>query len=128
VTALYEIIPSASLEVIPEIKLKYQQTVPEHREAEASDLATVALRWKNPGKSESRSFEQRILQSEFLKNPPDNFRWASAAAEFALVLGKSENAPEATVQGALAMAKSTDYQKDSYRREFVEMLTKYRAR
>ncbi|MDR1111180.1 MAG: VWA domain-containing protein [Deltaproteobacteria bacterium] len=119
VTALYEIIPSDSDEEVPELELKYQKKPVTQKSA---DLGSVAIRWKDPGSSQSRLAEHRVLNGSFLDNPPDDFRWAAAAAELALVLGESRYAPKATLNGALKMAKSTDYKEDEYRREFVALL------
>jgi Ca-activated chloride channel family protein len=118
VTALYEIIPASSDEEIPGIDLRYQERIT----TPSNELLNIAVRYKLPDGDESSLIEHPVTLAELSLIPSDNMLWASAVAEFALSLRESTFAPEASILGALELARSADYYSDPYRAELVEMV------
>ena len=106
VTALYEIIPAGSDEPVSGVDpLRYQQTVP-RPEVGADEVLTVKVRYKRPGESDGR------LLARTLTNPPDGeegrsdaFRFASAVAEFGLLLRDSPYKGDASYERAYERAR-----------------------
>jgi Ca-activated chloride channel family protein len=117
VTALYEIIPAESDEEIPGINLKYQ----ERSTTPSDELLNIAVRYKLPDGDESSLIEHPVTLAELSQIPSDNMLWASAVAEFALSLRESTFSPEASILGALELARSAGYRSDPYRVELIEM-------
>jgi Ca-activated chloride channel family protein len=118
VTALYEIIPAGSDEEVPGIDLKYQTRITKP----SDELLNIAVRYKLPDGDESSRIDRPVTLADVRARPSDNMLWASAVAEFALILRKSTFAPEANIHGALELARSANYRLDPYRIEFVEMM------
>ena len=118
VTALYEIIPAGSDEEVPGLDLKYQKrsTTP------SDELLNIAVRYKLPDEDESSRIDHPVTLAELRAIPSDNMLWACAVAEFALSLRQPIFAPDASIEGALELARSADYRSDPYRAELVEMI------
>ena len=90
VTALYEIIPADSDEPVPGVDpLRYRQVAPQP-EVGIDEVLTVKLRYKQPGESESRLVARTLTKPEAGDDgPSEAFRFASAVAEFGLLLRDS---------------------------------------
>jgi Ca-activated chloride channel family protein len=127
VTALYEIVPSgvevATSSVDP---LKYQ--VPPERSAAATDdeLLTVKLRYKAPDGDQSQ------LLSTVVRNVPGamtpNLGFASAVAEFGMLLRESPHAGSASFQSAIARARTfRGADAEGYRAEFIGLVERAAA-
>lgn len=125
VTALYEIIPvgvndsfSGSVDA-----LKYQKpskiTTTDHGE-----LLTVKLRYKDPNGDKSKLLSKAVLDNPLSFNATsDNFRFATAVAEFGMLLRQSKFKQNASYEHVIATAenaKSVD--KEGYRSEFVSLV------
>lgn len=121
VTALYEIIPAGSDEEVPGLDLKYQTLVL----IPSDDLLNIAVRYKLPDENESKLIERAVTISDKKETPSANMLWASAVAEFALVLRQSQFAPAASATNAYLRATSFAYDFDPYRVEFVKLLEKF---
>jgi len=125
VTALYEIIPAGSAEAVPGTDaLKYQKTVTRPDAAHANELMTVKVRYKDPGANESKEliFPVKNGVTPFERMPAD-FRFASAVAEFGLLLRDSEykgRASYADVAKRALDAKGED--REGYRAEFIALV------
>jgi Ca-activated chloride channel family protein len=121
VTALYEIVLAGSSEQFPSVDPLEYQTNQVHG---GSGLMTVKLRYKNPGDTVSRLIVNRIREAD-LKNdtPGENFRFASAVAEFGMLLRDSEFKGTSDFDHVIAMA-SASKGKDpyGYRQEFVRLV------
>lgn len=123
VTALYELIPSGSDEQIPSGgNLKYQVT----GLVESDELMTVKLRYKKPDGDTSKLIVQSVAASNLeADEPSENLRFASAVAEFGLLLRDSEYKGTANYDRLLRRAK---YAKGSdlegYRAEFIRLIEK----
>ena len=106
VTALYEIIPAGSDEPVPGVdRLRYQQIAP-RSEVGADEVLTVKVRYKRPGESESRLLARTLTSpGPGAADPSEAFRFASAVAEFGLVLRNSSYQGDAAYDRAYARAR-----------------------
>jgi len=120
VTALYEIVPADSTEDIPDVDpMKYQKTVT----IPSDDVLTVKLRYKNPDEDKSKLLEGVILDSDLSGKASENFLFASAVAEFGLILRRSEHKGNASYESVLARARSSKGEdKYGYRAEFIKLV------
>lgn len=106
VTALYETIPASSDEPVPAVDaLRYQQIAP-RADVGVDEVLTVKLRYKRPGESESRLFAKTLVKSPAGDDGPSSaFRFASAVAEFGLVLRDSSYKGDGTYERAYERAR-----------------------
>lgn len=128
VTALYEIVPVG--QPIPTEgtvdALKYQTpatTTP--TAAESKEMLTLKLRYKAPDGDVSQlvSFPVTDAGKKFSQASPD-FVWATAVAQFGLLLRDSTHKGNATMASVLEMAQSScGADKHGYRTEFLELVT-----
>ncbi len=133
VTALYEIVPAGSWEnaggnVDP---LKYQkQTEKKSFWGNSDEMMTVKLRYKEP-KSETSQ-----LLTKVLKNPAgiggsgwfgssDNIQFASAVAEFGMLLRNSSYTANSSYQAVIQRAQNSAYNDQyGYKNEFIGLVQK----
>ncbi|VGO16708.1 hypothetical protein PDESU_05299 [Pontiella desulfatans] len=120
VTALYEIIPAGSPEPVHAAgTLVYQKSevVP------SDDLMTVKLRYKRPDGDTSKLISHSVkMQSSA---PSENLRFASAVAEFGMLLRDSEHKGDASFKETVRRAKAAKGQdEEGYRAEFIRLLEK----
>ena len=122
VTALYEIVRVGVEEPVAKVdKLKYQKKV---KFTKSKDLLTLKLRYKDPKETESQLIT-RVLQAEDItpKEPSDNWAFASAVAEFAMVIRDSKHKGAASFESALERArKARGKDEHGYRAEFVHLI------
>jgi Ca-activated chloride channel family protein len=127
VTALYEIVPVGVDYAQPEVDaLRYQPTPqPTRRSTSATDteseLAFVKVRYKRPNEETSR------LISMPVRNRPQpmtaNIGFASAVAEFGMLLRQSDYRGSASFTAALDRARAfRGRDDDGYRAEFVRLV------
>ncbi len=140
VTALYEVIPAGkSIDVTPKNDgeaSKYQQKPKaEPKPADpvvgsefASELLTLKVRYKQPEGSISSKQEFVLNESDRDKQPQvdRDMQWATAVAEFGLLLRRSNMAPNADWSRMLERAEMAT-QGDAYRLECVQMMRKARS-
>jgi Ca-activated chloride channel family protein len=121
VTALYEIVP-VGVEVNSVDPLKYQQPLPVVRATtDARELATVKVRYKGPDGDASRLITRVMLNA----NSPmsANLGFASAVAEFGMLLRNSEHKGSASYGGLVARARSfRGIDPEGYRAEFIKLV------
>jgi Ca-activated chloride channel family protein len=122
VTALYEIVPAGEEVQLPSVDpLKYQRPAP-HSAASASDeLLTVKLRYKEADGETSR------LVSTVIHRVPQpmsaNIGFASAVAEFGMLLRNSKHAGTGSFASAAARARMfRGEDREGYRTEFVSLV------
>ena len=122
VTALYEIIPPGEAMELPNVDpLKYQDRSQPTSAAQSAELMTVKVRYKHPHGDASR------LTSRAVPNRPGeltpNIGFASAIAEFGMLLRKSEFKGQATWASALDLARRfRGEDPDGYRAEFIRLI------
>lgn len=117
VVALYELIPAGSEE---EISLKYQNREEKPAKTESGyedEYATVAVRYKEPGESRAKEFSFVADKKFYTERPDDDFKFASAAAELALILSDSSEKADASLEQILETCKSIS-NLDEYKNEF----------
>lgn len=120
-TAFYEIVPAGSGEeaVASVDPLKYQRT----EGVESGDLFTVKLRWKAPDGDASELSETPFAAAAATDSPSEDFRFASAVAEFALLLENSKFKGDASFADVLARARAAKgADPEGWRAEFIRLV------
>ncbi|WP_233259803.1 von Willebrand factor type A domain-containing protein [Chitinophaga sp. S165] len=126
VTALYEIVPTGKevdqpLAVDP---LKYQ--LPKVATGNTSEVLTVKLRYKEPSSSTSQLITKVLhWKQQDITHAPEDFRMATAVADFGLLLRNSEHKGNASWDQVLKLAgnaRGTD--DEGYRAEFIQLVKK----
>jgi len=125
VTALYEIVPVGVKTGQPEVDpLKYQQQQPVP--GNNTEVLTVKLRYKNPTDSSSKLISQVLRwKQQDISAAPEDFRMATAVADFGLLLRNSEHKGNASYDQVLKLAgnaRGTD--EEGYRAEFIQLVKK----
>lgn len=123
VVALYEIIPAGSKD---EIKLKYQDNDTK-KNTGYTDYATVSVRYKNPGKKDSKLKSYVVPKGAYAKNPSDDFVFASLVAEFAMILSDSDNKGDSNFEYIMNTYKTLDVN-DEYKDEFYYLVKQMAGR
>ena len=124
VTALYEIIPAGSDEPVPGVDpLRYQQSAP-RSEVGVDEVLTVKVRYKRPGESESRLLARILTKpSDGEEGLSDAFRFASAVAEFGLLLRDSPYKGDASYERAYERAREAlGEDEDGRRSELLSLI------
>ncbi|MGZ3767360.1 MAG: YfbK domain-containing protein, partial [Mucilaginibacter sp.] len=133
VTAFYEIVPVGvtddySLSVDP---LKYQKTkpAPAATGTYSDELMTVKFRYKQPDSDQSRLSVAAILDRPVSFNSTTaDFRFASAVAEFGMLLRSSEFKQGSNFDQAISIARNArGNDEDGYRSEFVRLAESARS-
>jgi Ca-activated chloride channel family protein len=128
VTALYEIVP-AGVEIRGEVDdLKYQRPAEEKAERYVSDtskeLLTLKLRYKQPDGAQSRLLAFPVTDSgKSFQHASTDFRFATAVAEFGMLLCDSQFMGDSSYRSLLELAESakgTDA--EGYRSEFLTLV------
>ena len=121
-TAFYEIVPSGSKESVGASvdPLKYQRKTP----ANSAELFTVKTRWKAPDGDASKLKEIACLAADIVRpEPSEDFRFASAVAEFALLLEDSKFKGDASFGDVLKRARGAKgADEEGYRAEFIRLV------
>ena len=122
VTALYEIIPPGEpLEGGSVDPLKYQEGAKPNAAAKSDELMTVKLRYKQPDGDTSKLISVAVRDRSGELTP--NLGFASAVAEFGMLLRKSEHKGQATWTTAQELARRyRGEDPDGYRAEFVRLV------
>ncbi len=115
VVVLYEIIPAGAESAI---NLKYQTS----SDTDASDeFATVKIRYKEPDAKESALETYVVDSSCACEKAGDNLAFAELAAEFAMLLSKSDYAGNLTYSDILVGYRQISHT-DEYRDEFYNLV------
>jgi Ca-activated chloride channel family protein len=135
VTALYEVVPkgqSTSGEPVAAPKtdpLKYQAAPAVAAAAASNELLTVNVRYKQPSSDTSTKFS-RVVQDNALPlaQSSDDFRFAAAVAEAALLLRGAPDMTRASLDSARTLAQGAlGLDPNGDRHEFISLLAKARA-
>ena len=120
-TAFYELVPArGGAEASNADALRYQKRVP----VASDELLTVKLRYKEPQGESSRLVETPVRTVDAVRadGPSEDFRFASAVAEFALLASGSEFRAGASYDALLARARGArGVDRDGLRAEFVRL-------
>ena len=122
VTALYELIPSGEQADVPSVEpLRYQD---EHKPSGASrsgELMTVNLRYKKPDASTSQLLTHVVRNAD--SEVGANLGFASAVAQFGMLLRNSEFKGQSTWESTASLARRyRGEDPDGYRAEFIRMI------
>ena len=120
-TAFYEIVPAGSDEKIADVDpLKYQKRT----ESGRGEVCTVKLRWKKPDGDTSMLKEIPVAEAQITpKTPSEDFRFASAVAEFALIMSDSKFKGDASFDRILDRARHAKGEDlEGYRAEFIRIV------
>ena len=129
VTALYEIVPPhrsvPGAEVEPS---RYLEEAQPSKAAAGDELLTVRLRYKEPDADNSRQFDVPVTDSgrEF-RDASDDFRFASAVAQFGMLLRNSPHKGDASYEAVLEHAsQALGHDRMGYRQEFLQLVRRAR--
>jgi Ca-activated chloride channel family protein len=122
VTALYEIVPPGEpIEGGTIDPLKYQDQVRPNAASKSDELMTVKLRYKQPDGDTSRLMS--VVVRDRAGDLTPNLGFASAVAEFGMLLRKSEFRGQASWSSAQDLARRfRGDDPDGYRAEFVRLI------
>jgi len=120
VTALYEIIPAGSKEVVGTVDSPvYQRT----EVLGSDDLLEVKIRYKKPNENTSILLKNTVSSKEDTMTSSENFRFAAAVTEYAMLLRNSEYKGQGNYQQLLELAKGAKGKDEQgYRAEFIKMV------
>ncbi len=98
VTVLYELVPADSEADVPSVpELKFQDSQLTEFAKDSGIWMNVAVRYKNPGESQSILREYPVDASCVTDEPSDDWRFAAAVAQFGLIVKDSEYKGDATL-------------------------------
>ena len=127
VTAVYEIIPMASKERIPELdELKYQEYKISEAASKSPEALTVKLRYKLPDSESSDSFEVPVMNNTInLDKASETYLFSAAVIGYGMLLQNSVFKEALTWDMVKDLAKN-NLGKDSegYRAEFLQLVDK----
>ncbi len=126
VTALYEIVPAGqTIENDGVDELRYSKVEPSDTRFN-DELLTVKLRYKEPNESQSKLLTQGLLdRGNSIENATDNLRFASAVAQFGLLLRDSRYKGNASFGNISSIAQSSlGSDLKSYRNDFLNLVGK----
>ena len=106
----------------------YEVTLTETANAtgESEKWFDLAVRWKNPGMSESEERAYEMGNANLTETLDDDARFAAAIIETAMLLHKSEYAGDASLDSVLALLGDMS-EKDAYQTEFEQLILKLRT-
>lgn len=126
VTAIYEIIPTGveSSFIEPVDDLKYQQMIQNAKMNSKSELMTIKFRYKEPDGETSKLIVHAVNDNPVtISSTSDNFRFATAVAQFGMLLRNSEFKGTATYEAVISQAAgSIGKDEEGYRTEFVKLV------
>ncbi|HEY1039398.1 MAG TPA: von Willebrand factor type A domain-containing protein [Bacteroidia bacterium] len=124
VTAIYEIIPAGSSELVASVDpLKYQQTTPTS-DSKSNEVMTIKFRYKEPKEAVSKLMTHIVTDKKSLfALSSENCKFSCAVAQFGMVLRESKFKGESTFKSALILAKASKGKDDEgYRSEFIRLI------
>ena len=132
VTIMYEVIPTGvtDTDVRSVIPLKYQNgnNYPSAIDyvSKGNELATIKFRYKKPNGNTSKEIVHVINNNTTpLQKANENARFATSVAMFGMLLKNGEHKGNSSYNKVLTLARSSKlYDKDGYRNEFIELVSK----
>ena len=122
VTALYEIIPAGADVDAPDVDpLKYQQRLAPSGTASANELATVRVRYKAPD-GDTSQLVTAVIRNR-VQPMSHNLGFASAVAEFGMLLRHSDHRGRASYPSVISRARAfRGADAEGYRVEFAKLV------
>jgi Ca-activated chloride channel family protein len=129
VTALYEVIPVGVKDTFLKRTddLKYQRNNTGLSKASGNgEIMNIKLRYKQPGADVSKLIEHPVFDTQLaMVATSNNFRFASAIAEFGMLLRNSEFKSNSSFTSVVKLAvNATGEDKEGYRKEFIKLVSK----
>lgn len=123
VTALYEVILNKSNDKI-NYDYKYQSLVVKEEAYNSNEIGTVKIRYKEPDSDSSKEINEVLTGAPLaFSKSSDNFRFAAAVAEFAMILRGSNYLGSANYKQVVEIANSAiGEDKYGYRKEFLDLV------
>ncbi len=123
VTAFYEIIPAEKYKR-EDITLKYQDSRIKESARQGDELLTIRVRYKNPREDRSREFSETVTDKPGTASGLSNdMLFASAVAEFGLLLRNSQYRGQASFEALLTRARAgIGSDPHGYRLEFLRLV------
>ena len=118
VTVMYELLPAG--EETGDSGLRYQ-TGALTEVAQGDEWLTLSIRYKEPGGEKSVLETRAVGEADVAATPSDDSLFASAVAEFGMILGRSEHLNGAGYGDVLALLKQTQLD-DDYREELFSLV------
>ncbi|MGI6084843.1 MAG: vWA domain-containing protein [Acetivibrionales bacterium] len=119
VTALYEIIPVSEGDTIETNDLKYQTSILKGSE----EWLTVQIRYKNPEEETSKLLTYPVDESHIKNQMSGDFAFASAVAEFGLLLRDSQYKGNSSFENVYGrIVNILGLKDDPYKAEFLDMV------
>jgi len=108
-------------------ELKYQTTGIKQQAYDTDEILTLKLRYKNPAEEVSRLIEKPLPnQMVGIELTSENFRFASAVAEFGMLLRSSDLKGDASYEEVIKLANSArGADTNGYRDEFINLVKTY---
>ena len=106
-------------------ELKYQDSTLSKKGAKGDEWCTLSVAYKNPDKDKSNYLEFPIGVNNYTKNPSDDYKFATAVAEFGMALSGSSYLKDMTREEALDQCYRTVGRlslDDVYREQFMEIV------
>lgn len=126
VTALYEIIPvGVESDFIEDVdELKYQQVKKNKKSELTNEIMTIKFRYKEPDGDVSKLIVHPVTDKKIsVDNTSENFRFASAVAQFGMLLRNSEFKADASYEKVLKLATGAlGKDEEGYRAEFIKLV------
>lgn len=129
VTVLYEIITKDRKEKKGSIDLKYQDEDYYYNETDDirnDEWLTVSVRYKEPDENTSKLLDFAIDDSAYNEVNSNNFKFASAVAEFGMLLKDSEYKGNSSIRQVKKILDQTNLGEDEYKEEFVYLVEQMR--
>ena len=126
VTALYEIVPAGQKVENPGVdELKYSKVAPSDTNF-SNELLTVKLRYKEPKENESKLLTMGLPdRNNSIENASDNLKFATAVAQFGLILRDSKYKGNANFSNVQTLANSSvGSDLKNYRNDFLDLIGK----
>lgn len=127
VTAIYEIVPIGAKSSIGSVDdLKYQENKEEEKEINSKypdELMLVKLRYKEPDEDSSKKIERIVTKSDIRRTNSYDFYFASAVAEFGLLLKDSDYKGESNYDHVLSqIRKYKGDDKEGYKSQLLHLV------
>lgn len=119
VTVLYELVLTDSKLEVPETDLKYQNN---EVGSNSNEYVTINIRYKNPGQDNSKLMSKAVDEKYDSSESSDNLTFASAVAQFGMLLRDSAYKGTASYQGIIDSLNKVDLRSDEYKQEFLMLV------
>lgn len=118
-TVLYELIPADSaMDIASELKYSASQGVSDL----SDELLTVNIRYKEPDGDKSKLMSFPIKNSLYGTKKSENMTFASAVAEFGMLLRNSSYIGDVTYSDIIDQLSEYDYHTDDFKDEFIYLV------